>query len=348
MSINDLMHDFSTPVDELQGASILVTGGTGSFGNAFVRHVLKTYEPKRLIIFSRDELKQYEMQQRFSREQYPAMRYFLGDMRDQSRLEMAMDNVDIAIHAAALKHVTLTEYNPFECVLTNIMGAQNLVMAAIKKNVKKVVALSTDKAAAPINLYGATKLASDKIFVAANNLTPKDGCSFAVVRYGNVLNSRGSVIPFFTNRLADGADHLPITDMRMTRFVISLQQGVDLICRTLAIMSGGEIVVPKIPSMNITDLAEAMAPGLPQREVGIRPGEKIHEVLIPREDARRSVDGGDFYIIKPELAYNEYSLPESHEFSPLVDGFEYTSDNNEHFLSVSEIRELVAQLKPGL
>ncbi len=344
----DSLNSFSTYFDDFNDASILVTGGTGSFGQAFVKHVLENYNPRRIIVYSRDELKQYEMEQRFSPRQYPSMRYFLGDMRDPARLEMAMENVDYVVHAAALKHVTLTEYNPFECVLTNIMGAQNLVMAAIKAKVKKVVALSTDKAAAPINLYGATKLASDKIFVAANNLTPRDGCSFAVVRYGNVLNSRGSVIPFFRKQVREGADSLPITDERMTRFVISLQQGVDLICKTLCIMNGGEIVVPKIPSMKIVDLATAIAPDLPQRTVGIRPGEKIHEILIPKEDARRSVDAGTYYIIKPEFAFAEYEVPDGLDIQAIADGFEYDSESNSWYLNVGEIRDVLELVEPGL
>ncbi len=343
--MTSILHDFSTVFDDFNDASILVTGGTGSFGQAFIAHVLKAYQPRRLIVYSRDELKQYEMQQVYSRDRYPSMRYFLGDMRDQARLEMAMENVDFVIHAAALKHVTLTEYNPFECVLTNIMGAQNLVLAALKSNVRQVVALSTDKAAAPINLYGATKLVSDKIFLAANNLSKKDECSFSVVRYGNVLNSRGSVIPFFNKLIGESADHLPITDARMTRFVISLQQGVDLIMTAFKHMRGGEIYVPKIPSMRIVDLATAMGPDLEQRVVGIRPGEKIHEILIPREDARRTVDVGNFYIIKPEFPYAEYALPDLLTGAELDDEFEYDSYTNNWYLGVSEIRAVLDQLR---
>lgn len=341
--INNL-HDFTTAFDDFNDASILITGGTGSLGQEFIAHVLDNYSPRRLIVYSRDELKQYEMQQRFSRERYPAMRYFLGDMRDQARLEMAMEGVDFVMHAAALKHVTLTEYNPFECVLTNIMGAQNLVLAALKSNVKKVVALSTDKAAAPINLYGATKLASDKIFIAANNMAKRDDCTFSIVRYGNVLNSRGSVIPYFNRLLSEGTDHLPITDARMTRFVITLNQGVDLITKAFSLMNGGEIFVPKIPSMRIVDLASAMAPDLEQRVVGIRPGEKIHEILIPREDARRSVDAGNFFIIKPEFPYGEYVLPTSIPDNNLEEDFEYDSNINDWFLTTDEINTQIEHL----
>lgn len=343
--MTEILNDFSTSFPDFNNTSILITGGTGSFGQAFVRHVLAHYKPKRLIIFSRDELKQYEMEHSLSKREYPCLRYFLGDVRDQSRLEMAMEGVDYVVHAAALKHVTLTEYNPFECVLTNIIGAQNIVTAARKSGVKKVVALSTDKAASPVNLYGATKLASDKIFVAANNLTGTDGCKFAIVRYGNVLNSRGSVIPFFRNMINNNSDHLPITDSRMTRFVITLEQGVDLICKAFSFMKGGEILVPKIPSLAVTDLATSMAPDIQQKVVGIRPGEKLHEVLIPREDARNTYDIGNCYIIAPFLPYEEYVLPAELGGKAIPEDFEYDSFNNTWQLTTDEIGTLIDALK---
>ncbi|MEQ8195895.1 MAG: UDP-N-acetylglucosamine 4,6-dehydratase (inverting), partial [Rhodospirillales bacterium] len=259
----------------LKGQSILVTGGTGSFGKAFVKTVLERYDVRKLIIFSRDELKQFEMQQTLSPDKYPCLRYFIGDIRDQARLAMAMRDVDIVVHAAALKHVPVAEYNPTECIHTNVTGAENVMQCALQNKVKTVLALSTDKAVNPINLYGASKLASDKIFVAANNLSGDQGTRFAVVRYGNVVGSRGSVIPFFQRLVNEGAKSLPITDPRMTRFWITLQQGVDFVISCLDIMNGGEIFTPKIPSMKMTDLAKALAPDLPHDIVGIRPGEKL-------------------------------------------------------------------------
>ena len=342
--VTEFLSDFYSKFSEFDGASILVTGGTGSFGRSFIRHILENHKPKRLIVFSRDELKQFEMERQFSHQDHSCIRYFLGDVRDAARLEMAMEGVDYVVHAAALKHVALTEYNPFECVLTNIIGAQNIVTAARRSGVKKVVALSTDKAASPINLYGATKLASDKIFIAANNLTSATGCKFSVVRYGNVLNSRGSVIPFFKELISKGADFLPITDDRMTRFVVTLDQGVALICKAFTFMKGGEILVPKIPSLTIMDLAEAMAPNIPTNVVGIRPGEKIHEVLIPREDARNSVDIGNCYVVTPNFPHSDYKLPTGMQGKLLPDGFEYDSFTNGWRLSVSEIRQLLSGL----
>jgi UDP-N-acetylglucosamine 4,6-dehydratase len=297
------MHEFLTPEPDLNGQSILVTGGTGSFGQEFVRTVLRRYKPARLIIYSRDELKQYEMQHDRDFAGTSALRFFLGDIRDANRLEMAMRDVDCVIHAAALKHITAAEYNPFECIRTNVHGAENLVQATLRAGVKKVVALSTDKAANPINLYGASKLAADKIFIAGNNLAGSQPTRFSVVRYGNVLGSRGSVVPYFRKLVADGASELPITDPRMTRFWITLQQGVNLVLSTLAMMSGGEIFVPKIPSMKVIDLAAAIAPGLKPKVVGIRPGEKLHEALITIDEARNAYDLNDRYMVAPSFRF---------------------------------------------
>src|SRR5579864_1490418 len=293
---------------DLDGKVILVTGGTGSFGRRFVETVLSRHAPRKLIIFSRDELKQSEMQQdlalRFGAEKMSRMRFFLGDVRDRARLTLALRGVDIVIHAAALKQVPAAEYNPSECIATNVMGAENVVWACLTNRVGQVIALSTDKACNPINLYGATKLASDKVFVAANNLSGDIGTRFSVVRYGNVVGSRGSVAPLFQRLIAKGAAELPITDVRMTRFWITLNEGVEFVLSSLGAMHGGEIFVPKIPSMKMTDLAEAMAPNLPIKVVGIRPGEKLHEMMISADDARTSVDMGDRYAIEP--AFVEY------------------------------------------
>ena len=325
---------FSTDQDyDLNGKAVLVTGGTGSFGRLFVRTVLERYKPRRLIIFSRDELKQYEMALEFSPDKHPALRYFIGDVRDADRLEMALREVDIVVHAAALKQVPTAEYNPFECIQTNVIGAENVVRAALRNGVRRVIALSTDKAANPINLYGASKLASDKIFIAANNLSGSIGTTFSVVRYGNVMGSRGSVIPFFRKLIDEGCDSLPITDPEMTRFWITLQQGVDFVLSCLALMRGGELFVPKIPSMRITDLASFMAPDLPQKVVGIRPGEKIHEVLITEEDSRSTFELPDRYVILPE--FRKYSRPEAAEIGakPVRPGFRYSSDNNSDWLN---------------
>ncbi len=324
--------------------SVLVTGGTGSFGKTFVDYLLKKHSLKRLIIFSRDELKQFEMQAAYPREKYPNLRFFIGDVRDPERMRMATKDVDLIVHAAALKQVIAMEYNPFECIQTNIMGAQNIVTAALENNVKKVLALSTDKAAEPINLYGASKLASDKIFTAANNLSSKDGPKFSCVRYGNVISSRGSVVPFFSELIAKGTDHLPITHEEMTRFVITLDQGVSFVCAAIEVMRGGELFIPKIPSVRIMDLAEAMAPELERRVVGIRPGEKLHEVLLPAAAAHVSLETNEYYIIKPELAYQEYEAPVSPVFEPVDPAFSYASDNNPKFLSVPEIRTVLGDL----
>ena len=326
---------------ELDGKSIFVTGGTGSFGRAFVRYVLKHFKPRRLIVFSRDEQKQYDMAHEFSPSDHPCLRYFIGDVRDIARLEMAVQDVDYIVHAAAMKHVPIAEYNPYECIHTNVLGAENVSRAAIRAGVQRVVALSTDKAANPINLYGASKLASDKIFVAANNMGGRLGSFFSVVRYGNVIASRGSVIPYFRKLVSEGSDHLPITDPRMTRFWISLDDGVEMVLWTLANMRGGEIVVPKIPSIRVVDLAAAIAPEMKQRIVGIRPGEKLHEVLITEEDSRQTLDIGDRYIIEPSFTWWKRESYMASGAKLVDEGFKYTSDNNPKLLSVDEIRAML-------
>jgi UDP-N-acetylglucosamine 4,6-dehydratase len=326
------------------GASILITGGTGSFGKQYVKTLLEHYQPKRLIIYSRDELKQFEMSQTFSSQIYPCMRYFIGDVRDRDRLYLAFRDVDYVIHAAALKQVPAAEYNPTECIKTNIYGAENVIEAAMDCGVKQVIALSTDKAANPINLYGATKLCSDKLFVAANNLTGNRPTRFSVVRYGNVVGSRGSVVPFFQRLIQQGSDHLPITDPRMTRFWITLQQGVDFVLKNFQRMQGGEIFVPKIPSIRILDLAMAMAPDLATKVVGIRPGEKLHEVMCPLDDSHLTLEFEDHYVIRPTIEYflqRDYAVNRLGEGGQMVpDGFEYNSGTNEWFLSVEEIQHM--------
>ena len=318
--------------------SILITGGTGSFGKQYVQTMLDRYRPKKLIIYSRDELKQFEMEQRFHD---PCMRYFIGDVRDRDRLTTAMHGVDYVIHAAALKQVPAAEYNPMECIKTNIYGAENVIQAALTADVDKVIALSTDKAANPINLYGATKLASDKLFVAANNVAGGRKTRFSVVRYGNVVGSRGSVVPFFKQRVAQGADHLPITDVRMTRFWITLQQGVDFVLKNFERMYGGEIFVPKIPSIRVVDLASAMAPSLPQRAIGIRPGEKLHEIMCPMDDSHLTLEFDDHFVIQPTIQFNQhvdFNVNRLSETGRSVEqDFEFQSGRNPHFLSVDEI-----------
>lgn len=325
-------------------SSILVTGGTGSFGRKFITALLSRYKPRRVIVYSRDELKQYEMQQDFPQEQ---MRFFIGDVRDGERLKQATKDVDFIVHAAALKHVPAAEYNPSECIKTNVGGAENVIAAAIANGVKRVVALSTDKAASPINLYGATKLLSDKLFVAANNTVGKQDTRFAVVRYGNVAGSRGSVIPLFQKLVAEGATELPITDPRMTRFWITLQEGVDFVIKAFERMYGGELFVPQIPSALITDLAEAMAPGLPLKIIGIRPGEKLHELMISRDDSPITLEFSDHYVITPSIRFvlgGNYETNSLGETGTLVsEGFKYASDSNPIFLSVPEIRSLSTQ-----
>jgi len=323
-------------------SNILITGGTGSFGRQFVRTLLERYSAKKIIIYSRDELKQFEMQHEFPQD---CMRFFIGDVRDRSRLTMAVRGVDYIVHAAALKQVPAAEYNPMECINTNVHGAENVIQAALECKVRKVIALSTDKAANPINLYGATKLCSDKLFVAANNLVGDHPIRFSVVRYGNVVGSRGSVVPFFKGLIEKKASHLPITDSRMTRFWISLQQGVDFVLKSFERMHGGEVFVPKIPSIRITDLAEAMAPGMPTRIVGIRPGEKLHEVMCPRDDSHLTIEFKDHYVIQPTITFwdgngHGYGTNVLDETGRAVDqGHEYNSGTNPHFLGVEQIRD---------
>lgn len=323
------------------GKSILVTGGTGSFGKKFVERILTDYpEVKRLVVFSRDELKQFEMSQIFSPSRFPQIRYFIGDVRDSTRVTRACEDVDYIVHAAALKQVPAAEYNPTECIKTNIFGAENVINAAMDCGVKKVVALSTDKAAAPINLYGATKLCSDKLFIAANNFKGRRDLTFSVVRYGNVLGSRGSVVPFFLEKR--GAGIIPITDPQMTRFNITLDQGVDLVLTALKMSWGGELYVPKIPSYRITDIAEALAPNCRTEIVGIRPGEKIHEEMITETDALNTYDCGDFYVIAPvNPIWDLEDWKKSFQANKVPQGFSYNSGSNNQWLKIEEVRELV-------
>ncbi len=321
---------------------ILITGGTGSFGKRFTQALLHNHQPKKIIIFSRDELKQYEMQQDFGGRE---MRYFIGDVRDKERVAQACNGVDYIVHAAALKQVPAAEYNPMECIKTNVNGAENVIRAAIHNNVKKVIALSTDKAANPINLYGATKLCSDKLFVAANNIVGQKQPRFSVVRYGNVVGSRGSVVPFFKQLLREEVGALPITDEKMTRFWITLQQGVNFVLRSFERMYGGEIFVPKIPSVRITDVAQAIAPNLDHRTVGIRPGEKLHETMVPRDDSHRTVEFDDHFVITPSIKFADndvnYLLNALGERGRLAQaGVCYQSGTNPWFLSVDEIKDL--------
>ena len=326
----------------LEEKTVLLTGGTGSFGKAFTRKILREYNIKKLIIFSRDELKQFEMAQEFKGEK--RIRFFIGDVRDQERLKRALDGVNIVVHAAALKQVPTAEYNPFEAVKTNIMGAQNIINTSIDAGVEKVVALSTDKAANPINLYGATKLVSDKLFIAGNNYSAFSKTKFSVVRYGNVVGSRGSVIPFFLKLKESGAKVVPITDSNMTRFWITLDQGVDLVIKALTVMNGREIFVPKIPSMNIMELAKAIVPECETQIVGIRPGEKIHETLIPVEDAKRTIEFDKYFIITPEP--HEFApkyTPLEANWKPILEGFSYTSDNNSEWLLVRDLVKILEE-----
>lgn len=329
------------------GQTILITGGTGSFGKKYTETLLSRYKPKKIIIFSRDELKQFEMQQTYNQE---CMRYFIGDVRDKERLLQACKDVDYIIHAAAMKQVPAAEYNPTECIKTNIDGAENVIRAAIDNGVKKVIALSTDKAANPVNLYGATKLCSDKLFVAANNMVGGEVPRFAVVRYGNVVGSRGSVVPFFNKLIEEGADSLPITDFRMTRFWITLQQGVDFVIKNFARMKGGEIFVPKIPSVKMTDLAQAIAPGIKMHEIGIRPGEKLHEKMCPRDDSYRTLEFDDHYVIAPSISFYDgktnFSMNNlGEEGKPVEQGFSYDSGTNEWFLDTEETQGLLISSK---
>jgi UDP-N-acetylglucosamine 4,6-dehydratase (inverting) len=325
----------------LNNKSVLITGGTGSFGKKFVETILRDYpQVKRIVIYSRDELKQFELRQKYPSSQYPQLRFFIGDVRDGERLKRACEGVDVIIHAAAIKQVDTAEYNPEECIKTNIFGAQNVINAALATDVQCVVALSTDKACAPINLYGATKLTSDKLFVSANNIRGARNLKFSVVRYGNVMGSRGSVIPFFIKKRDDGAKELPITDMRMTRFNISLQEGVNLVMFAIGHHLGGEIFIPKIPSYHIVDVAKAIAPNLPVVEVGIRPGEKLHEEMITETDALNTIDLGHYYAILPSVAFN-YSREEyiaHHNATVVPFGFHYSSDNNTEWETVESMR----------
>lgn len=323
----------------LNGKTILVTGGTGSFGKAFIKYVLDNYDPKKIIIYSRDEFKQFMMQNEFK--QYAdKLRFFIGDVRDEQRLERAFDGVDYVIHAAALKQVPACEYNPAEAIKTNINGAQNIIDAALNKGVKKVVALSTDKAVNPVNLYGGTKLVSDKLFIAANAYAGGKDISFSIVRYGNVAGSRGSVIPFFKNIVDNGGTELPITDYRMTRFWISLQQGVELVIKALEEAKGGETFISKIPSFKITDLAQAMLPGCNMPEVGIREGEKLHEIMVTVEDSMTTYEYDKHYIVYPQM---DWALSKRSEITgkKVEEGFSYSSGNNTDWLSVDQIRELL-------
>ena len=325
-----------------QNKSILITGGTGSFGKQCVETLLKHHQPKKIIVYSRDELKQYEMAQKFDS---PIMRYFIGDVRDEQRLGMAMREVDYVIHAAALKHIPVAEYNPMECIKTNINGADNVINVALEQGVEKVIALSTDKAVNPINLYGATKLAADKLFVAANNIVGDRRTRFSVVRYGNVLGSRGSVVPFFQQLIQEGATEIPITDPRMTRFWITLNQGIDFVLKNFTRMQGGEIFVPKIPSMTMTDMAEALAPGVPHKIVGIRPGEKLHEVMCPVESSHLTLEFDDHYVIKPTIEYS-YSLDYTNnalgeQGIPVAPDFVYSSDVNQEWLTATQLLEIL-------
>jgi UDP-N-acetylglucosamine 4,6-dehydratase len=322
--------------------SILITGGTGSFGKRFSALLLKNYSPKKVIIYSRDELKQFEMQQQFTA---PCMRFFIGDVRDKERLKSAMRDVDYVVHAAALKQVPAAEYNPNECIKTNIYGAQNVIDAAIETNVSRVIALSTDKAANPVNLYGATKLASDKLFVAANNMSGAKGPRFAVVRYGNVVGSRGSVVPFFHKLLNEGISKLPVTHAEMTRFWITLDEGVEFVVQNFQRMQGGEIFVPKIPSIQILDLVESISGNRDYEVVGIRPGEKLHEVMVPQEMAHHSLEFDDHYVITPAIKFFDKTINYlqnklSEIGKPVAEKFEYHSGTNPHFLSVKELKTL--------
>jgi UDP-N-acetylglucosamine 4,6-dehydratase len=326
-------------VDILEGSSILITGGTGSFGKAFLQQLLETRNPERVVIFSRDELKQYDMRQIWGDD--PRVRFFIGDIRDRDRLRMAMHGVEYVVHAAALKQVDTAEYNPMEYVKTNILGSENVIQASLEAGVKKVVALSTDKASSPVNLYGATKLTADKLFISSNHYAMAGGTRFSVVRYGNVMGSRGSVIPFFRSIAAEGKP-LPVTDLRMTRFWITLPQAVEFVMRSFNDMNGGELYVPRIPSMKVIDLAEAVAPGAELVEIGIRPGEKLHEEMISSEDSRRTLRRPDRYIVLPTFAiWGGFTEPAGEQ---VEDGFSYTSDNNDLWLDVDQLRSMLNDL----
>jgi len=329
----------------LNGKTVLITGGTGSFGRRFTEIVLKKYTPKRFIVFSRDELKQSEMQSQFSEKQYPNIRYFIGDVRDRERLYRAFDGVDVVVHAAALKQVPAAEYNPIEAIKTNVLGAANVIDAAIDREVGKVIALSTDKAASPINLYGATKLCSDKLFVAANSYSGTHETRFSVVRYGNVVGSRGSVIPLFLKQRSTGK--LAITDPRMTRFWITLERGVEFVLQSLEVMKGGEIFVPKIPSMKLVDLARVIGPDCELEIVGRRPGEKLHEVMVTEDDAQNTVEHDDFFTILPTISNWKQDEGADNSGRACPEGFRYSSETNARWLTVSELEEMIGTGKPG-
>ena len=321
-------------------ASVLVTGATGSFGRAFVRSLLRDHKPARVAVFSRDEMKQYEMQQEPDFGSDRRLRFFIGDVRDVERLELAMRDVDIVVHAAALKQIPAAEYNPFECIHTNVLGAENVVRAALRTGVSRIIALSTDKAANPVNLYGASKLASDRIFIAANNLAGSADTCFSVVRYGNVIGSRGSIIPLFRRLAAEGAESIPITDPRMTRFWITVHQGADFVHSCLDTMKGGETFVPKIPSMKVVDVAEAIAPGVPHRVVGIRPGEKLHEIMITESDSRCTYELDDRYVIEPSFRFWHRGREERDPAGKVPEDFYYSSDTNTEWLTAEQLLAL--------
>ena len=336
-----MFYQFDQDQINLNNKSILITGGTGSFGQAFVRKVINTYDVSRCIVFSRDELKQYEMAQEFPVVTGRPIRFFIGDVRDVARLELAMRGVDYVVHAAALKHIQTAEYNPFEAAKTNINGAENVVTAAIRAGVKKVIALSTDKACNPINPYGATILAADKIFIAGNNLSGAGGCSFSVVRYGNVIGSRGSVVALFKKLIKEEVTKLPITDFRMTRFWITLDQGIGFVLSCLKMMQGGEIFIPKIPSMKITDLAQSMAPHLSHKEIGIRAGEKLHELMISEDDSRMTFEFADRYAVLTPFLSPQKAIYEQRGGQLVKNGFRYASDTNTHWLSPKDFQKLI-------
>jgi UDP-N-acetylglucosamine 4,6-dehydratase len=337
-----MLKNFLIKKPDLNNKTILVTGGTGSFGNQLIKTIIDNYSPKKLIIFSRDEAKQYEMAQRFPETKYKFLRYFIGDIRDYNRLEMALHDVDIVIHTAALKHVPIAEYNPFECIHTNVIGAENIVRAAFRNNVKQVLALSTDKAVSPINLYGASKLAAEKIFIAANNIRGSNSTIFSVVRYGNVVGSRGSVVPLFKKLINDNVESLPITDYEMTRFWITLPQGVDFVLSNLALMQGTEIFIPKIPSMKITDLANALKPGIKTHTIGIRPGEKLHEAMLTSDESLKTIESEDRYIILPfvtDLTKRKYAI----ESKPLDKRIIYSSETNTEWLTTKQLKKMIGE-----
>ena len=339
--MSDINNKTNNGALQLNNKSILITGGTGSFGQQYVKTIFSRYKPKRVVVFSRDELKQFEMQQQYDD---PVMRYFLGDVRDINRLIEAMRGVDYVIHAAALKQVPAAEYNPMECIKTNVHGAENVIKAAFENNVEKVIALSTDKAANPANLYGASKLVSDKLFVAANNFAGENRTRFSVVRYGNVAGSRGSVVPIYRKLIAEGAKELPVTDLRMTRFWITLQQGVDFVLKNFERMQGGEIFVPKIPSMRIEDLVKSFSTEVSIKNIGIRPGEKLHEIMCPADDSHLTLEFDDHYVITPSINLHDeidFKINAIKEEGKFVDEeFEYNSGTNPHFLSVDELKEM--------